>query len=175
MIQSISTHASTSWLHQTWLRQLRACAHELGLGYEPVPVLGWMLGRDLIACVRHLGGEVRPAVPFHHWTIQIHLEEQERLNRYVEDLTVGNTAVGDFMGFVEIVLDGASFLALRIDHVIRYRFAEQYTILAGPTLDATLRLADRLSAAHSTLCDDRFGVSGSISWRVSTTRRSMTF
>ena len=160
MIQSISTHASTSWLHQTWLRQLRACAHDLGLGYEPVPVLGWMLGRDLIACVRHLGGEVRPAAPFHHWTIQTHLEEQERLNRYVEDLTVGNTAVGDFMGFVEIVLDGASFLALRIDHVIRYRFAEQYTILAGATLEDTLRLADRLSAAHSTLCDDTLRVFG---------------
>ncbi len=171
----IAHDASTSRLHQKWLRQLRTCAHDLGLGYEPVPVLGWMHGRDIIACVRHLGGEVRPATPFHHWTIQNHRYEQERLNRYVEDLPVGNTAVGDFTGIVEIVLDGASFLALRIDHVIRYRYVEEYSILAGPTLHATLQLADRLRAAHSTLCDDTvrvFGASGTLFRRPQTVSES---
>ncbi len=42
-----SAEASTTWFHQKWLKQLRTCAQDLCLDYEPVPVRGWMLGRDL--------------------------------------------------------------------------------------------------------------------------------
>ena len=156
----LSKETSTTWFHQKWLKQLRTCAQDIGLDYEPVPVRGWMHGRDLIACVRSLGGEIQPATPFHHWTIASESQPQETLDRYVEDLAVGNTTIEDFTGIVTIALDGTRFLALRVDHSIRYRFNESYTILAGPSLEDTLRLADRLTTAHRTLVSDTMRVFG---------------
>ena len=39
-----------------WLDHLAAAARQAGLAYEPVPLVGWMTGRGIMAAVRHLGG-----------------------------------------------------------------------------------------------------------------------
>jgi hypothetical protein len=130
------------------LRTLRAAARRLDLGYEPVALRGWLPGGELILAVRRLGGAVRPAEPFQQWILEHRGGRFARLAREVApDLSSHDVALADFVGVVELTLDGQRFLALRSDAQVTPHTVDRALVLGGPSLESLLRLAGRLKAA----------------------------
>jgi hypothetical protein len=73
-------------LIQEWVVTLQAAARRNGIAGEVVPVRGWLGGAMLVACVRKLGGTVRPDEPFYGWILR------ERALRWNDDALLGRAS-----------------------------------------------------------------------------------
>jgi hypothetical protein len=135
-----------------WLEALREAARRAGLE-EPVEVVrGWMLGAELLLAVRHLGGTVRPVEPFHHWIVEPRDGPWQRtVAAHAPDLVRDGVTLRDFIGVVEIVLDGRRWLALRADAQSCPSPVDRALLFAGGDLGELLALVARLNRARDEL------------------------
>jgi len=133
-----------------WRSAMELVARALGMPFHPVLVRGWLEGHQLLACVRHLGGEMLPTPAFDGWV----LEEDEdarrgNLEKLMPDMYAGEVGIGDFHGIVELRLGGDRFLALRTDERLLNYAVRPALVLGGPSLEATLSLAGRIKTAQA--------------------------
>ena len=138
-------------IHTEWVSQLREIARQAGLGYDPVPLRGWINGTQLIAAVRSLGGTVTPAEPFHGWQLSPRFDGDWGLaTKYAPEYLTENLSVSDFVGGCLIDIDGTRFVGLRTEDEHLPTTVCAATMLGGPSLEATLALASRIKA----VCDN---------------------
>jgi len=135
-------------LTRQWIEELRSAALRHGLSPDPVPLRGWMGGAMLVACVRKLGGTVTPDEPFYGWILRDPVEDGEwrGIDEAAPELVRDGVRIGDFHGIVVIRLDGETFVALRTNDPDENDTITRALVLAGPSLDASMRLAARLAA-----------------------------
>jgi len=144
-------------LLREWVEALRAAAESIGLRRDVMPIRGWLGGAMLVACVRRLGGTVEPLKPFYGWTLQGKNYEDDlvELREWAPELDGGGIGLRDFHGVVAICLPDETFIALRTDEPVTHHHSERVLVLAGPSREATLRLAARLADARRELLGSR--------------------
>ena len=145
-------------LLREWVDALRAAAESIGLRRDVMPIRGWLGGAMLVACVRRLGGTVEPLEPFYGWTLQGKDTEDDlvELRDWAPELGGDGVGLRDFHGVVAIRIPGeATFVALRTDEPVTHHHSERVLVLAGPSREATLRLAARLADARRELLGSR--------------------
>ena len=139
-----------------WFDALKSAANAFDSAYEPVPVRAWMGGSELIACIRRMGGTMRPLKPFYGWVLsQINQYGNSPVRTYAPELVGDDVSVTDFQGLMAIELDGETYFALRADEQASPMHIERALILAGRTLEAGLKLTARLKVVHNELFGDR--------------------
>jgi hypothetical protein len=133
-----------------WRRAMESAARALELPFHPVLVRGWMEGHEFLACVRKLGGQVRPCPGFDGWVLALHDDDRlESLRAVIPDYFVDTVGVGDFHGMLELSLGDERFLVLRTEQILVDCLVRAALILGGPSLEATLRLAARVKAVYA--------------------------
>jgi hypothetical protein len=144
-------------LLREWVEALRAAAEGVGLCRDVMPIRGWLGGAMLVACVRRLGGTVEPLEPFYGWTLQGKAGEDDlpELRDWAPELDGGGVGLRDFHGVVAIRFGDATFVALRTDEPVTHHHCERVLVLAGPSREATLRLAARLADVRRELLGSR--------------------
>jgi hypothetical protein len=150
-MDSFLTSRGGNLLTRDWVQTLIAAARRHGLDGDVAPVRGWLGGAMLIACVRRLGGTVRPDDPFYGWILRDEMDNLETLDEWAPELKVGEVRIGDFHGVVAIELHGETFLALRTDEPISHSAVVRTLVLAGPSLEATMRLSADLARVRREL------------------------
>lgn len=96
--------------------------------------------------VRHLGGAIRPVEPFYGWNLaQRDARPDEALRQHAPELVGETVHISDFHGVVVIDVGHQRYLALRTDVQVVPAYHERIVLLAGPSVEATLRLADRIT------------------------------
>src|SRR5256885_1750871 len=129
--------STTAGLPPRLLEPIRIAARELGLDFVPVPIRGWLMGTELIATVRSLGGTIRPVGSlFYGWILaKENHRDVEPISRFAPELVAADAHVADFNGVVTIELDGAVYLALRVNEQVFPGQMERALILAGRSLE----------------------------------------
>lgn len=132
-----------------WLEALREAARRAGLAQPVEVVRAWMLGAELVVTVRQLGGSVRPVEPFHHWIVEPREGPWQRtVAAHAPDLVRDGVTLRDFVGVVEIALEGRRWLALRADAQSCPYPVDRALLLAGGDLGELLALVARLERAR---------------------------
>ena len=132
-----------------WSEVLQEAARSLGISFDPVPVRGWLSGSELVACVRSLGGSIRPATPFYGWTLSKRGEGRiEPLLGLAPELLGPEVQADDFVGVVVIDIEGEQYLALRSNEQCFPGQNERACVLAGKSLQSGLSLASKLKNAR---------------------------
>jgi hypothetical protein len=149
-------------LEPRWLGALRAVVRSVGIDVEPMPVRTvWMTGAELTASVHSLGGTLHPASPFYGWHLAARpREEVEAISRFAPRLVGASLNADDFAGVAVLELDRERFIVLRTTEQVSPGMLERIQFLAGPSLEATLRLAAALQAARERLFRTRVRVFG---------------
>ena len=148
------------------MRIVLAAARTLGIAH-PVPVrTPPMTGAELVAAVQSLGGTIDPGSPFSGWYVAVRpRDEVDAISRFAPALVGAHLNADDFEGIAEIALENEGFVVLRTSERVWPGVLDRIQVLAGPSLEATLRLATALERAREYLSRRRprlFGTAASL-------------